>query len=340
MVLETIHCFLAHPGKGDDPQPRIGGTSVPKRGRLYYMLRGIFDRSDTECNTEIIFSHNALGLQQNDCRDLLLSYIGSRTLTNGRKIAARLQSKTTHKSGLGLLFLMWGNDGHDSKLVLSRFPADQGILAEENRDQLKVEFLEKVFMKSATAYKAAAYEWDGIGTGMWIGRAVDRQINSPQHELAQYWIREFLASELRTTSAGGTRRLAIALRTAISELQDASSKAQITAAVTLAGSLNGQTTTAEDFLTHFGLDDQAKEAVRKATGHDSLVTENFQFDASEFERHIAFRSIELSNGGILSADATRFDQVFQQETVDESNHIIRVMTQGRVVDERLRKVKP
>src|SRR5262245_51986031 len=114
------------------------------------MPRGIFDRSDVECDTEISFNHNAQGIQQNDSMDLLLSYVGSRTLANSRKIAARLQTMTTHKSGLGLLFLMYRNDGSDSKLVLSRFPADQGILAEESKDQLKVEFLEKVFMKSAT----------------------------------------------------------------------------------------------------------------------------------------------------------------------------------------------
>jgi hypothetical protein len=340
MKLNTIHCFLAHPAKGEDPQPSIGGTSVPMRGRLYYMLKGIFDRSDIDCSTEISFDHNALGLQQNDCRDLLLSFLASRTLNNGRKIALRLQGMTNHKSGLGLLFVMYGNDRKASKVVLSRFPADHGILAEESKDQLRVEFLEKVFMKSAKAYKAAAYEWDGTPTGMWIGRAVDRQINNPQQELAHYWIRAFLASELRTTSAQGTRRLAVALRTAINQLEDAQAKAELTAAVTLARGLNRQTTSGANFLTHFGLSDGAKAAVTDAVGHDSLLNENFQFDAAEFEKHAAFRSMELSNGGILSAEAARFDQVFHQERVDGSNNEIRVTTQGQIVDERLRKVKP
>jgi hypothetical protein len=340
MNLKTIHCFLTHPARGVETQPPIGGTAVPKSGRLYNMLQTIFDRSDEECDTEISFNHNAQGVQQNDSRDLLLAYLGSRTIVNGRKIAVRLQSMTTHKSGLGLLFLMFGDDGSDSKIVLSRFPADQGILAEESKDQLRVEFLEKVFMKSATSYKAAAYDWDGTATGMWTGRAVDRQINNPQQELAQYWIREFLASELRTTSAAGTRRLAVALRTAINGLDDPEAKGQITAAVTLARTLNRRTTSAANFLSHFGLGDVATQAVERAIGHENLVIENFQFDATEFGRHIAFRSMELSNGGILSAEATRFDKVFQQETVDTSNKIVRVTTQGQVVDQRLRKVKP
>lgn len=340
MKLKTIHCFLTHPAKGQEDQPPIGGTSVPKTGRLYYMLRAIFDRAETEYTTEISFEHNSDGQQQNDCRDLVLAYLGSRTISNGRKIAVRLQSMTTQRSGLGLLFLMFGDDGKHSKVVLSRFPADQGILAEESKDQLRVEFLEKVFMKSATAYKAALYEWDGTPTGMWIGRAVDRQINNPQQEVAQYWIRSFLASALRTTSAAGTMRLAIALRTAINELTDAQAKAEISAAVTLAGSLAGQTTSADDFFSHFGLSDPATDAIRKAVGHKELLAENFQFDAGEFRKHIAFRSMELSNGGILSAEVARFDQVFHQEVLDGTNNEVRVTTQGQIVDQRMRKVRP
>jgi hypothetical protein len=246
---------------------------------------------------------------------------------------------TTQRSGLGLLFLMSGVDDGDSKLVLSRFPADQGILAEETEDRLRVEFLEKVFMKSATAYKAAVYNWDGTKTGMWVGRAVDKQINNAQHDLADYWIRAFLASELKTTSATGTKRLAVALRTAINELSDANAKAEITAAVTLARSMGGRTTTATEFGKHFGFSDPVMAAIRKSIGYDELAEEQFRFDGEEFLKHIAFRSIELSNGGILSAEATRFDQVFRQEPIGESDEI-RVTTQGRIVDQRMRKIRP
>jgi hypothetical protein len=70
------------------------------------------------------------------------------------------------------------------------------------------------------------------------------------------------------------------------------------------------------------------------------MQERFQFDAAEFHRHIAFRSIELSNGGILTAEAARFDEVFKQERlapVDADDVII--TTRGRVVDQRLRRAK-
>jgi hypothetical protein len=78
------------------------------------------------------------------------------TLVRGRRIAARLQNVTTHRSGLGLLFLITGTEGLESKIIISRFPADEGILAEANREALTVEFLERIFVKNARAYKAAA----------------------------------------------------------------------------------------------------------------------------------------------------------------------------------------
>ena len=341
MELKTIHCFLVHPAKHEKKQPNIGGTSVPDSGSLYTMLKNIFDNINIDCRTDISFNHNDNGIQQNDCRDLLLTYLKSHGVENGREIALRLQGFTNMKSGLGLLFLMLGSNGTRSRLVLSRFPADQGILAEESKNSLTVEFLEKIFMKSATAYKAAVYEGEITTTAFWTGKAIDKQINHSAHEVANYWVRDFLASDLRTTAAAGTRRLALALRSAMKDITDAKAKAEIVAAVTLASSLDGKTTSAQEFCHSFNLDQNTTNAVHRAVKHTSLMEEEFQFDAAEFKLHIAFRSVELSNGGVLTAEASKFDEVFHQEPLGQtdSDSEIRFITQGEIVDQRLRKGK-
>ena len=51
-------------------------------------------------------------------------------------VAERLQSVTTGRSGLGLLFLINGREGGTQKTVVSRFPAEQGVLAEEKGNSL------------------------------------------------------------------------------------------------------------------------------------------------------------------------------------------------------------
>jgi hypothetical protein len=339
MDIKTIHCFLVHPSKREENQPSIGGTIVPKRGRMFDMLRDIFDRAETDCSMDISFMHDGAGNAMNECRDLLLAYAKSHKVDDGRRVALRLQSVTTHKSGMGLLFLMLGQEAEKTRLVLSRFPADQGISAEERKDSLNLEFLEKVFMKSATAYKAAVFTGKSDLATVWAGRAVDRQINNPGDQIAHYWIRDFLASALRTTAAAGTKRLAVALRTAIQGLSDTEAKSEIAAAVTLIGGVAGKTLTGEQFCSQFALSPTATNAVRIAFKDEKLMNESFKFDAVEFKRNIAFRSVELHNGGILTAEASRFDDVFKQEPAGHAHGEVRITTQGRVVDERLRKAK-
>jgi hypothetical protein len=158
MEISAIHSFLIHPGKTLENPQAINGTTVTKAaGRLFDMLKRIFDTAENECQHEIAFTPDKDNEQRNGCRDSVLSYIKDRSLPNGRRIAKSLQGVTTNKSGLGLLFLMTGQNKGETKIVISRFPADSGILAQEGEKGLSVEFLERIFMKSATSYKAAVY---------------------------------------------------------------------------------------------------------------------------------------------------------------------------------------
>jgi hypothetical protein len=220
MALQRIHSFLVHPAKHDEEPPGISGTQIPRRGPLYTMLSRVFSKASEECDIDIVFRRAEDGRQQNDCRDLLVAYARESSIANGRAVAARLQAVTTHRSGLGLLFLMKGSDAGQHTLVVSRFPADQGVIAHERSRDLSVEFVERVFMKSAKAYKSAIYSSDSLDRGLWDGRAIDRQISGPR-ELSDYWIRDFLLSELRTTGPAGTMRLAVALREAVASTRDA-----------------------------------------------------------------------------------------------------------------------
>ena len=65
-------------------------------------------------------------------------------------------------------------------------------------------------MKSASSYKAVAYEDTSMHAGFWTGKAVDRQITSRILELSEYWIFHFLKYNFQVTPAAGTRRLAVA----------------------------------------------------------------------------------------------------------------------------------
>ena len=337
IVLKTIHSYLAHPGKNEPKQPAIKGTNVPLAGKLFEMLSRVFDGADSECTHDITFDPSDDGKQVNPCRDLVVAYLKKGTLPNGQRIAERLQQVTTGKSGLGLLFLMSGKTGRERKIVVSRFPADSGILAEEAADGLTVEFLEKVFMKSATSYKAAVYRGTSTSGDFWDGRAIDKQINHQLLAISNYWIKDFLASDFRATSAQGTKRLATVIIAATKQADDVKVKQELVAAAQLARGLKGKTTSIRDFCKKFALSPAATQMVAEQCANDAVRSERFRFSETEFEKHIAIRSVELDSGAILMAPADQFDKVFTQDMVNKVTGKQRFSTEGKVVDERLKR---
>lgn len=338
MPIEQVHTFLVHPGKGVEDPSHIGGTTVTHhRGKLFDLLNGIYANSDRECDIEISFDHAPDGSQQNDCRDLIIAYLQSPTLAHARHIASRLQQHSDKRPGLGLLFVLSGREGRDHKMVISRFPTDSAILAEEQATRLTIEFLERVFMKSATAYKAAAYQHASFQTGFWTGRTIDRQSTTRFSPASDYWIFDFLKSNFLLTAAAGTRRLGKALRDAAKYAADVSTKSEIAAAVTLAKSIRGRQTSIKEFMEQFGLSPEAQNAVLGVIRDPEVAEERFRFDVDEFRNQVAFRSVQLNNGGLLTAESTEFDEVFSREIINPKTNEVRYSTSGKVVSERLRK---
>lgn len=257
--INTIHAYLVHP-RGGQATP-IGGTAPPLEGELFDLLRDVYEKSQHECDIDISFNRQAGGAAQNDCRDLITAYVGAPTIENGRLIADRLRESTTNRSGIGLLFLIFGREGGAHRLVISRFPTSSAISAEETSQDLTVEFLERVFLKNEYSYKAVAYNGTSLIGDFWDGRATDKQIGNPAVQISNYWIREFLASDFRTTSEAGTRRLAEALKSGARIAPTIEIKREITAAATLGGALAGQSTSIDDFATRYGLSPEAREAI-------------------------------------------------------------------------------
>ena len=336
------------PSKNEQEQPEIGGTQVPRTARkLFDMISKLYDNALDDRNIDITFRHAADGAQVNPCRTLFMQYALHPTLDNGRAIAERLQSVTTHRSGLGLLFVVAG-DEPGKRFMLSRFPADEGVVAERGAGrQLTVQFLEQVFMKNAYTYKSVIYAGPLNQGAFWNGKAVDKQINS-NRELSNYWISDFLDSELSTTGAAGTKRLAVALRQAIREADNAEVRSELMAVVQLARGESGRTTSAERLAERFHLSEEAVDLFRGGLPRPELFEESFRFSREEFEKHVAFRSVELDTGVVLTADAARFDELIEQREVDQlrrgrdvdvagAGTLMRFTTEGRVVDERLRK---
>ena len=336
MQLGEAASFLIAPGKKLDPPPTVQGTFIGTSGRLRQMLGDVFTRSDQECQLPIRFAMSPEGEMKNPARDLIIAFCKNPTMVNGKAIAERLRDSTTNRSGLGLLFLLHGSDKKRTKLVLSRFPADQGVVAEASKGSLTVEFIERVFMKNAATYKATVYKGASYDKDFWLGSAVDKQLNMTGYQAANYWIREFLNSDFETTSKQGTKRFAVALREASRSAPNSSTKHELVGASMLAANLGGQVVTINDILNKFNLSEAARDAIISKLGYSALAGDTFVFDAEEFLAHAALASVELNTGAIMLAPPDRFNAVFSRETVVEGGDEYRFRTQGRIVDEKVR----
>ena len=242
---------------------------------------------------------------------------------------------TTGKSGLGLLFFTFGlTPENEHKVVISRFPADQGVLAERTGTSLEVSFVEKVFMKNAHAYKSAVYLGGSYDQDFWDGAAIDRQINVGN--LADYWIRDFLQSDFKITAKTGTKQLALALREATAALTNETDKAQLVSAAQLVPNLSGQAISVDDFAKRFGLTKPVREALIRHLPNEQMAKTTFKFDTDEFSKHVKYTSKELDSGAILTAPSEKFAKCWTTKAVADGDGELEFSTRGKIVSERLK----
>lgn len=335
MEITHVTSFLVQPGKNVENPPESDGTQLPLEGNLFEMLKYVFNRSDRECDIPIRFLSDDNINQNNEVRNMLIDLLKYSTIEKGIPLANRLRDFTTWKSGLGLLFLILGHDEdkQDMKVVLSRFPADRGILAEAGADGLKLEFIERIFMKSSTTYKAALYRGDSLEGGFWFGYAVDKQLDD---QVANYWIRDFLASDLKTTSKAGTKRFAIAIRDATKKAPSVDVQQELIGLRILVGGLSGKSVSIKGVMDNFGLCDDARRTITKQLPHKGLITDKFVLDREEFIRHAPFTSVELHTGCVLLAPSDTFNDVFRRQTIDDEMKRYQFIAEGMIIDERIR----
>ncbi|GAB4392765.1 MAG: hypothetical protein Tsb0032_09590 [Kiloniellaceae bacterium] len=335
MAIQQIHTFLVRPGKGGHEKTEVNGAAVPLSGNMFDLLSGIYERSEDECDIHIFFRPESEGKQRNEFRELLIDHIRNQGLDTAQLIAERLRDTTDGRSGLGLLFIISGMDGPQHKIVISRFPTDSAIFVDENQEEFTVEFLERVFMKNKTSHKAAVYRDKSFRGGFWTGRAIDKQTNSRGIQLSDYWIADFLLSDFAVTPAAGSRRLGKALRDAV-RIASLEVKEELISAGRLASGLAGKPISVESFADQFGLSSAAKETLMGSLKNTRTAQQQFKLDIGEFRNYVAFRSVELDNGALLTADTADFEEIFNRRVVDKAHETIEYSTRGKIVDEKLK----
>lgn len=336
MPITNAFAYLIAPGKNLENAPAISNKEIDiQDDKLSSMLATIFADEPGVHNFDITFNSSSNGTQVNECRSLLLAFHTNPSALSGLPIAQRLQAVTDNRSGTGLFFLLLGKHGLKKRLVISRFPTDQAILADITAGSLAVEFLEQVFVKRLSSYKAASVEHESPANGFWKGIAIDRQAGQLGEHISEYWLRDFLDADFSETSAQGTRRLATALKAALKANPNPSVKSEIAHASSLASAVfHNKPLTINDFCNHFGLSISAQNTIKKALPKPGLFSKTFTFDSNQFRKVAPFRTVEMNTGAILTAPNDEFETIFKTNVTDG---VVEYRTSGVVNDQRLAK---
>jgi hypothetical protein len=335
MTIEKVFAHLVYPNhKGDVPTPYTA-SEVPLEGKLFGLIKKIYDDSELECNIDIQFE--AVD-QRNEMRELILDFLSRRNADAAGKFAERLASVTTRRSQLGLFFVVLAKASAKDTVLFSRFPTDQAILADDKNGGLNIEFLEKVFVKKWSTYKGAIFSDTVSRSGFWSGRIVDRQINSADGEASQYWVEKFLGASFVATKVYGTTRFARAL-SAASRSGSFAVQTEINSSVPFLRQYDGKVASIDDISERLGFSQETKEAIKREmpSGTENI---SFMMDYSVLRNSVTFRTIKLSNGVSVTADSAEFQELVSIETKETTEgQLVTLSTSGKLLADRLTKAQ-
>ena len=97
-----------------------------------------------------------------------------------------------------------------------------------------------------------------------------------------------------------------------------------------------QVVSAKGLLDQFHVPEETQAQIKNRFPKAKSFEETFTFVPGEFAKLVNMRTIELDNGALLTAPTDRFDRVF----TGGAGNVFRFSTQGSIVDQRFRKIKP
>lgn len=309
------------------------GSEIKLEGPLFGMIKEVFDSSSIECNIDVRFESSD---QNHDVRELILDVISKRDQASAGNIAQRLASVTTRRSKLGLFFVVLCKEQSKDIVLLSRFPTEQAILADEKDGGLNIEYIEKVFVKKWSSYKGAIFSDSVSRSGFWSGKVVDRQINATDGDASKYWVEKFLGASFVATSLLGTTRFARALSSASRSgtfgIQD-----EINSSITYMRQFDGKLSSIDEISGRLGFSTETTEAI-KSQMPSGTESQHFTLDFSALRNSVSFRTIKLENGVSITADSTEFRDLVSMETqTTENGQYVNISTSGKLLADRLTK---
>jgi len=329
MKITKVFGFVVPVGKEleniDDTD--IHGSEILPSNKLFAKLTELFDNSKKDCDILIRFITKT-GKQENEVRDLVVNLCNNFILENCKPLVKSLIYLTDKKIKEGLLFFIYANDQTEQKLLIARFPSEEGITVKQDKGKYIFEVINDVYLKNSRKYKAVYYQ--SSLDNYWSGYAIDRQINDNNaKEISNYWVKDFLQSELKLNSKRGSEILAKAIRQTITETKDEHVKEELISATPLVKNINAKAVSFKNFFDKMNLSEQTKDEVLAKIGNSNLYGITFQFNSQIFSENCNYLIKFLDTGAVAMAPAAVFPIVWNEEVAE--NGRIKYSTEGKKI---------
>lgn len=335
MKVKKILGFIAPVAKDKEEiqDTEIFSHEIKKSNKLYSFLELLFDRSDQDCKVQIRFVAQNKS-QDNEIRNQIIKISKALTRENCLPLVKRLAKLTDQKTKEGLLFFLLGKEKEEIKILITRFPSEVGITVNQNNGYLDFEILNDVFLRKSNKYKAVFYN---SSEDFWVGHAVDKQLNDNVgkiREISDYWIKDFLISELKLNSARASSMIAKAIRRTISETDKENIKSELVSVTQTIKNINARTLTMNTFFDELNLSEDTKNEVLSKIENSNLFNVTFQFDNNEFEKNCSYMLKIMDTGAIAMAPTPDFDELWMKEDLSDDGKI-KFSTEGKKIREKI-----
>ena len=332
---EISFVFLAYvPPYHDEDQPKVLETEILKtESKTTDYLFKIFDSAIDESLIEISFTSD--GYQNNTIRSLILSIVQNKTSAskalNAQKLADALYEVTDERNGTGLFTIIVGKKANTTRVVLSRFKGDEGLVNKGRK--LLIDYMSEVFTKRSKHYKLAVFEDIVSDKSFWKGFSVDKQISSHTiKSISFFWVEKFLTAKTALTSAQGTMHFSRVIRTMLSKTTNLEEQDEIISGVINLRSKRGLQISVSDFCKTY-LSEEISNKIREQSGNDDFFNSVFTIDNEVYRKEFGKTVLTIQDGITAYIPTFKYDE-HVTETINKDGSK-RVTIEGKLNGKRM-----
>lgn len=332
---EIKFVFLAYiPPYDAKEQPKVLETEILKTvSKTTDYLFKIFDASIDESKVEITF--NSDGNQNNEIRNLVLSIAQKVKVPDKKKYAEQLAQAlyviTDERNGRGLFTVIVGKKGPSTRLVLSRFKGDEGLV---NRGKkLLIDYMSEVFTTKSNHYKLAVFQEIVSDKSFWKGYSVDKQLSaSSMKSISLFWVEKFLNARTALTSAQGTMQFSKAIKAMLLKTTMLEEQEEIISGVVNLRSKVNMKISIADFCEKY-LSQETAEKLKAEVRNDDFFNSVFDIDNEIYRKEFGKTVLSIQDGITAYVPTFQYKNHVTEVTNDDGSKNVRI--EGRLTSKKI-----